>query len=156
MPAFGNASNRNLDTCINLLQVLFRRVILERDCSVIFGRRGKAKQNALYAKGRDACGNVIDRRKVVTNAKWGESSHNSTPSKAADVIGYPEGYEGKGAEEAFEEIFTIVQRIWKQMAAEGLTKGYKLVWGGDWDGDGDRTDQTLGDSAHWEVVKING
>ena len=27
-----------------------------------------------------------------------------------------------------------------------------LRWGGDWDGDGDRTDQTFNDLMHWELI----
>lgn len=41
-----------------------------------YGIRTYAEQDALYAKGRDADGNVIDKAAVVTNAKGGESPHN--------------------------------------------------------------------------------
>ena len=40
------------------------------------GLRTWAQQNALYARGRDARGNVVDRSKVVTWARAGFSPHN--------------------------------------------------------------------------------
>jgi peptidoglycan L-alanyl-D-glutamate endopeptidase CwlK len=40
------------------------------------GNRSWKDQDALYAKGRDAAGNVIDEKQVVTNAKGGQSLHN--------------------------------------------------------------------------------
>lgn len=45
---------------------------------VLSGFRDWAEQNALYAQGRDKTGKVIDKKKVVTNAKGGQSNHNFT------------------------------------------------------------------------------
>lgn len=44
--------------------------------AVVQGLRTVAEQDALFAKGRDAEGNVINRAKVVTNARGGHSWHN--------------------------------------------------------------------------------
>jgi len=40
------------------------------------GLRTFAEQRALYLKGRDLAGNIIDPTKIVTHAKAGESYHN--------------------------------------------------------------------------------
>lgn len=39
----------------------------------------------------------------------------------------------------------------KAMQDAALEIGINLRWGGDWDGDGDRTDQTFNDLCHWEL-----
>ncbi len=44
----------------------------------ISGFRSWPEQDALYAQGRDKAGKVIDKSKVVTNAKGGQSNHNYT------------------------------------------------------------------------------
>lgn len=38
--------------------------------------RCEADQNAAYAKGRNAYGVVINKKQIITNAKYGESPHN--------------------------------------------------------------------------------
>ena len=48
------------------------------------GMRSIERQKELYAKGRDAAGNVIDKKQVVTNAKPGSSFHNY--GIAADLV----------------------------------------------------------------------
>jgi len=37
------------------------------------------------------------------------------------------------------------------MQRAALEIGVDIRWGGDWDGDGDRTDQTFNDLCHWEL-----
>jgi len=37
------------------------------------------------------------------------------------------------------------------MQEAALELGIAIRWGGDWDGDGDRTDQTFNDLCHWEL-----
>ena len=44
----------------------------------ISGFRSWPEQDALFSKGRDAKGNVIDKGLVVTNARGGQSNHNYT------------------------------------------------------------------------------
>jgi peptidoglycan L-alanyl-D-glutamate endopeptidase CwlK len=44
----------------------------------ISGFRSWEEQDALYAQGRDKAGKVVDKSKVVTNAKGGQSNHNYT------------------------------------------------------------------------------
>lgn len=53
------------------------------------------------------------------------------------------------------KLWDLTTEQWKIVGHIGIelakSKGFKLVWGGDWDGDGDYTDQKLFDPAHWEV-----
>jgi peptidoglycan LD-endopeptidase CwlK len=59
-----------IDDFINKVQ------IANIDMLVTCTSRTMTEQAALWAKGRDLQGNVIDRSLVVTNAKPGESAHN--------------------------------------------------------------------------------
>ena len=45
------------------------------DWAVTYGFRTKDEQNALYAKGRDSTGKIIDQSKVVTYAPYPRSAH---------------------------------------------------------------------------------
>ena len=145
MPAFGNSSRTRLVTCQPLLRELFKRVVLVRDCSVVCGHRSDVIQDALYAQGRTTPGDI------VTNAKAGESKHNTNPSEAVDVVPYPELWSSKIA---FAKLSVIVFDKWAEMEVEGLTEGYILVWGGDWDGDRDPNDTDDWDKPHWEVRRV--
>lgn len=117
-------------------------VIVLRDCSVVAGHRSNEEQDALYAQGRTAPG------KIVTNAKAGESEHNAQPSKAIDVVPWPEKWESA---KAFENLASIVWEQWRIMETLDLTQGFELVWGGDWDGDRDPNDTDDWDKPHWEL-----
>ena len=142
MPEFGNASRARLVTCRDVLKELFTRVIKIRDCSIVCGHRPNDVQDALYAQGRTAPGDI------VTNAKAGESAHNSLPSDALDAVPYPELWSSPSA---FAQLSVIVMEQWEEMTVEGLTDGWELVWGGDWDGDRDPNDTDNWDKPHWEV-----
>jgi len=136
MAKFGNTSNRRLDTAHNVHQILWRRVVKRRDCSITEGHRDKLKQNYYFK---------IETSKV----QWPDSKHNSTPSMAVDCVPYPEMWDSK---KAFFELREIVLEEWAIMEEQGLTEGYELRWGGDWDSDGDFDDQTFNDYPHWEII----
>lgn len=143
MPSFGKASLDRLEMCNHILQTLFHRVVVYRDCSITCGHRSHEEQAELYAQGRTKPG------KRVTNAKPGQSKHNSYPSLAVDVVPWPEKW---SSEDAFESLHDTVIAHWQEMQRNGETGGYALVWGGDWDGDGDREDQRFNDLPHYELV----
>lgn len=145
MASFGNSSRTRLVTCRPLLRELFKRVVKIRDCSVVCGHRPNDIQDALYAQGRTTPGDI------VTNAQAGESKHNTSPSEAVDVVPYPELW---SSPTAFAQLSVIVLEVWDDMTIEGLTDGYELVWGGDWDGDRDPNDTDQWDKPHWEVRRV--
>lgn len=131
--SFGRHSKMRLLTCHELHRELWGRVIKYVDVSILCGHRDRVSQNEAFAGGNSL-------------AKWPESKHNTFPSEAVDAAPWPTLYDDIPKIMAMRE---IVLREWSQMN----TGNYILVWGGDWDGDGDYTDQKLFDPVHWEIRK---
>ena len=136
MPKFNDKSAKNLSTCSVRLRVLFERVIQGADCTVLQGHRGKKDQDDFFARG-------------VSKVEWPNSKHNSTPSKAIDVAPWPipKNWGADNVKELvkFYEFAGIVKYEARRM-------GIKIRWGGDWDGDGDYTDQKFDDLVHFEEI----
>ncbi|MBU8910665.1 MAG: hypothetical protein KOO65_05295 [Desulfobacterales bacterium] len=132
MPRFSNKSDLKLDTCHSLLQELFRDVIKEYDCAILRGHRGRRLQNIAFKNG-------------ASTKKWPDSNHNVMPSLAVDAAPY---IKGKGIIEDRGQCAFFAAKV-KAKAAE---LGIQVRWGGDWDGDGDLTDQTFNDLWHWELI----
>ena len=134
MPSFGKTSETRLRTCDPLLQVLFRVVVLDFDCSIIEGRRSRKRQDFLYKDGK-------------SQLKWPNSKHNAIApqlSKAVDVAPY---VKGRGI-------------VWEPgpcyyfsgyVLATAKTLGIPVRWGGDWDYDHDVLDQSFNDLVHFEL-----
>jgi peptidoglycan L-alanyl-D-glutamate endopeptidase CwlK len=120
MPQFSNKSKLNLLTCDQKLQELCFDAIGVVDFSVICGHRGKEAQNKAYKDGD-------------SRAKWGESRHNISPSRAVDLLPYPYGYDDINQ---FYQLAGV-------MKALAFNKGYNLKWGGDFEG--------FFDGAHFEL-----
>lgn len=91
--------------------------------------RTYAQQDALYAKGRTASGNI------VTNAKGGQSNHNF--ALAVDV--FPLWEDGKLHMDAKSDTTNI--KILKKIAPVGKSIG--LEWGGDW--------KSIVDNPHFQL-----
>lgn len=100
------------------------------DVSLITGHRTEAEQNALYP--------------AFTKVKWPNSQHNHYPSLAVDLQPYPyPDHEG----ELREQLTYIAGRV----VQWGIHEGINVRWGGDWDRDGDITDNKFDDLFHFEV-----
>ena len=128
--SYGKASLKRLATCHPKLQEVMRRVIQHRDCSIVEGERGEEAQNKAFKEGK-------------SKLRYPESKHNKSPSLAVDVIPWPEKWE---SEDAFLDLHRIIVR-------EAKAVDVTLRWGGDWDSDGDRTDQVFNDWPHYELVE---
>ncbi len=136
MPNFGTTSTARLCTCDERIQAVMERVIKVMDCSVVFGHRTKAEQEAAFKKGN-------------SRKHFPDSKHNSKPSTAIDVAPWVEG-----------QIPWNRHEYWYKLAGVVLTSaaavGVKLRWGGDWDGDGTivkyDSDESLNDLGHFELV----
>lgn len=76
MPRFSNASQKRLETCHGLLQMLFNKVIESRDCTILCGHRGKEEQEQAFLRG-------------ASKVHYPHSKHNTNPSVAVDVMPYP-------------------------------------------------------------------
>lgn len=126
---FGKTSSERLVTCSYDLQILFRTVIIHRDCSILCGHRNEFDQNVAYKNGD-------------SNLIFPYSKHNAIPSLAVDVAPYPIDWQDL---HRFCEFAGYVNCIADQMRI-------KIRWGGDWDGDTATTDQKLMDFVHFELV----
>ena len=130
MAKFGKKSKERLATCDKDLQMVFNEVIRHVDCTVLCGHRGEEDQNAAYDRGS-------------SNARFPKGRHNSSPSRAVDVMRYPVDWEDLERQTLFAG---FVLGIANQM-------GIGLTWGNDWDGDFDTHDTGLKDYPHFELKK---
>lgn len=128
MPTFSESSIAKLLTCHYDLQRVFNLVIVEFDCSVLCGFRGKNEQEKAF-------------KQKKTKLAWPKSKHNRMPSLAIDVIPYPVNWHDT---ESFYRLKEVVFRIAYDCNVE-------LIWGGDWDGDGSSDDERFLDFPHFEI-----
>jgi len=77
MPSFSKRSVDRLNSCNEDIQKVCHEVIKHYDFTVLCGHRGEEEQNEAFKQGR-------------SNAKWGQSKHNTTPSRAIDIAPYPD------------------------------------------------------------------
>lgn len=139
-------SQSRLDTCDPDLVLLFNEVIADPACpcdiTILEGHRSHARQAELYAQGRTTSG------PRVTNAKPGQSAHNSQPSKAVDAAPYLDT-DGDGDSELswdwddYHPLADFIKAKWAALKRAGRVTG-TLIWGGDWK-------KTRADGPHWEV-----
>ena len=132
MYKYGKKSKERLATCCPELQAIFNEVIKTTDCSILCGRRDEADQTKAFNEGR-------------SKVKWPDSKHNAIPpalSKAIDVAPYPIDWNDTARFYYFAgRVIGIAQAM-----------GYKVRFGGDWDGDMDLKDQNFNDLPHFEYV----
>lgn len=114
------------------LQRVLDRVLQEvADISLTTGFRNQADQDRAFAAGN-------------SKVEWPNGKHNRSPSVAVDFQPYPYPKSELKLRAALGYIAGRMMEIGKQ---EGVT----LRWGGDWDGNGDVTDQTFDDLFHMEI-----
>lgn len=130
MPKFSTRSKKSLKSCDPKLQEIFNEVIKHFDCVVLEGARSKEKQDDLFHQN-------------LSKLKWPESMHNHMPSLACDVAPFPIDWEDSAAHYYFAG---LVKGI-------ALSKGIRIIWGGDWDGDNDLHDQSFFDLVHFELAE---
>ena len=128
---FGNRSKRELATCHQDLQTLFRAAIAHEDCptdlSIIEGHRGEQRQNELHEKG-------------ASQLRWPSSKHNTQPSEAVDVAPYIGGISFDWA--YYHPLAAHIKSVWSELKRAELVSG-ELEWGGDW--------QSFQDGPHWQL-----
>lgn len=127
-------SKRVLDTLDPRLQVVMNELLEKMDVSLIFGYRDRETQNALYENGK-------------SKLRFPDSKHNRKPSLAVDLQPYP--------------VPTREVELWAALGymaglAKGIAErhGWTLRWGGDWDSDGDLTDNNFDDLYHLEIKEL--
>jgi peptidoglycan L-alanyl-D-glutamate endopeptidase CwlK len=129
MPTFSTKSLKELESCHDNLQLLFREVVKHFDCTVLEGHRGKEAQDEAVRKG-------------TSHVRWPNGKHNSEPSMAVDVAPYPIDWKDR---ERFYYFAGFVKGVAARM-------GIAVRWGGDWDSDTQVKDQTFHDLPHFELV----
>lgn len=132
MPAFGRRSLHQLRTCDPRLQELFRRVVLEYDCSILVGHRGEQAQHEAFLAGK-------------SKLDWPDGNHNSYPSKAVDVAPWPIDWEKTIRFYHFAGYVVGVARV----------LDIPIRWGGDWDSDFVLDDQRFNDLVHFEISPVS-
>ena len=128
---WSDVSMARLETCSPHLQLIFNKVLVVRDRSILCGSRGEEEQTRLFNEGK-------------SQLEFPNSKHNSSPSDAVDVVPYPV----PDLELEIEEFIRFSHFVLG--TAYGM--GIALRWGGDWDRDFDLTDQRFNDYPHFELV----
>ncbi len=128
MPSFSRTSNAYLDTTDHRLQEVFNEVIKYFDCTVMQGHRSEQEQNEKFRQG-------------LSKVQFPNSKHNSIPSLAVDVAPYPIDWNDR-------ERFTLFAGV---VIGIGLSMGYTIRWGGDWNQDTHVRDNNFDDLPHFEI-----
>jgi peptidoglycan L-alanyl-D-glutamate endopeptidase CwlK len=132
MRKWGRRSRDVYDELDARLQIVLDRVLEEvADISLITGFRGQTEQNGMYLSGN-------------SKLPWPRSKHNKKPSLAVDYQPYP-------MPQRTEKLWASLAYIAGHMIRIGMEEGVALRWGGDWNGDGDLTDQKFDDLFHVEI-----
>ena len=114
-----------------LTRVLDRVLQEVADISLICGFRDRDTQDAAVAAG-------------TSEVEWPDGKHNKWPSLAVDLRPYP-------MPKRKEVLWAALGYIAGRMIQIGIEEGVGLRWGGDWDRDGDVTDQSFYDLFHIEI-----
>lgn len=135
MRKWGKQSQLHYDTLDPRLQRIMDRVLHEvADVSITCGFRGEREQNELFVTKR-------------SRAMWPTSKHNSMPSVAVDFQPYP-------LPKRKEKIWASLAYIAGRAIEIGIEEGVALRWGGDWNRNGDLTDNRFDDLFHLEIMEI--
>lgn len=133
MRKWGKRSQEVYDELDPRLQRVCDRVLHEvADISLIDGFRNKETQDKAFASGN-------------SEVEWPNGKHNKWPSLAVDFQTYPKPKRPK-------VLWASLGYIAGRMIQIGIEEGVALRWGGDWDRDGDVTDQSFYDLFHIEIV----
>lgn len=124
MASFSSKSMSKLATCERDLQTIMQEAIKIVDFSIVYGHRTAEEQAELFAKGRTKKGNIV----TYCDGTEKKSRHNYLPSKAVDLVPYPEGWQDeKRFYYVAGVVMTIADRLWKEGKIEK-----RLQWGGNW------------------------
>lgn len=133
MRTWGKASQAVYDSLDERLQLVMTRVRDEIcDISLIEGFRNEVTQNRYFDDG-------------ASEVRWPDGKHNTLPSLAVDFRPYP--MPGKET-----VLFAALAYAASAAILIGKEEGVTLRWGGDWNRNGDLTDQKFYDLFHLEIV----
>lgn len=140
MNKYSKRSELNLSQCHSDLRLICQCLLHKFDHSVLCGYRGEEEQNKAYANGH-------------SDKQFPNSKHNQNPSIAVDIAPYP-----RDPNKESDKIKFGVMAGWLLCIADDLLhKGliyHEIRWGGDWNGNGIFSDQTLFDFGHFELIAL--
>lgn len=113
------------------------------DVSLISGLRDEAEQDKLVAEGK-------------SQVRFPNSKHNRLPKAyAVDFQPYPmpnvNATDPAKREKARKELWASLAYVAGAARVYAYANGFRLKWGGDWDMDGDLTDNNFDDLFHLEL-----
>ena len=116
------------------------------DISLISGRRDEEEQNKLFKEGK-------------SKHRYPRSKHNTFPfSQAVDFQPYPmpniDAHDPKIRERERKRLWAALAYVAGAARVFAYANGHVIRWGGDWDMDGDLTDQNFDDLFHLELIEI--
>ncbi len=126
---FSSRSLNNLATVHPILREILYEALEVMDFVVLCGYRDEKAQNEAYENG-------------TSKLQYPNSVHNTQPSRAVDVAPYRIDWDDTLA---FARLAGIIECLASQ-------RGYRIRWGGDWDGDHRSNDQTFNDLGHFELT----
>ena len=127
MARFGKRSQERLQTLRPEMVEVLKEVIKVYDFSVLETTRDKETQDRYFKEGK-------------SKLKFPKSLHNRYPSDAVDIAPYPIEWHD------LNRFFYLAGLI----ISTGYSMGINIRWGGDWNSNGDFTDQTFNDLPHFE------
>lgn len=134
MRKWGDRSSKVRASLDKRLQKVMDRVLEEvADLTLISGYRSEEEQNNLFATGK-------------SQLEFPQSKHNRYPAVAVDFQPYP--YPKRDV-----KLWASLAYIAAHAIAIGWEEGIVLRWGGDWNRNGDLTDNNFDDLFHLEIVE---
>lgn len=160
MLKYGNRSKQNMTGLHpDLIKVLtYVLEVYGFDHTIVSGVRSDDEQIALYSKGRNSSGAIIDKRKVVTyldgvNKRSNHQTKADGFGHAVDAYPYPIDLSKKHISTVR---YYVMSSYVKSAAIELYNRGtitHLVRWGGDWDSDNVFSDQKFNDLPHYELYK---
>lgn len=150
---WSRSSKAKLDSCHPELREIMDAVLKVMDITVIFGARSTEDQKKAFASGNSKLNGVTVFSKHQVGGNTGR-----TLADAIDIAPWPipKNWGGPGPDRLWnkDEMKSIAQFYYLAGLVKGIaaSKGIKIRWGGDWDGDNDFHDQTFEDLGHFERI----
>ena len=157
---FGKNSLKNYITLHRDLQMILDWGIkyCRVDFSLVEGHRLPEKQFEYFKKGRE----LVDGKWVLVNPKQKvtnvdgykiKGKHNYNPSLAVDIMAHVPGKPELSWDAIhLTYISSTLIMIGEFLYEQGIIQ-HQIRWGGNWDRDGDLSDNTLYDRPHLELYK---
>ena len=141
MYKFSKTSRERLKTCSVDLRILFNKIIMHHDCTIVEGFRNEIDQNRYFSENK-------------SQLKWPNSKHNKLPCTAIDVLPYLNGRMANGDEPG--DIDNMIYFAGYVMGyAEAMRQSgeitHKIRCGIDWNMD-NNLNESFRDIPHFEEI----